>query len=247
MGHAGFGAGPSISVGHSFGRVFAHHSDGRGRGTASVKGNSAGPAAAGAAMVHGKVVHLPRPEGVIVPPKHRFPRRPITDFGFSPRPRFLGFCGNSAFCGSFGAFPRCHFFRGDFDCFHQTFFFDPFFVAGFFPETLSASGPNGLLGSLGTIGVDDAQGPAPDSAAEGSLPSRNQASRGADTLLQLTDGSMYGLSGYWVEGDRIHYITDYGGENALPLARVDFAKTIELNAAQGVKFELTRKAPQREP
>lgn len=58
------------------------------------------------------------------------------------------------------------------------------------------------------------------------------------TLLQLLDGSMYGLMDYWVEGERLYYITNYGGENSVPLERIDFGKTMEMNADRGVKFAL---------
>jgi hypothetical protein len=61
------------------------------------------------------------------------------------------------------------------------------------------------------------------------------------TLLQLLDGSMYGLTDYWVEGERLHYITNYGGENSVPLERIDFGKTMQINADRGIKFELQPK------
>ena len=58
------------------------------------------------------------------------------------------------------------------------------------------------------------------------------------TLLQLKDGSMYALTVYWVEGGRLHYITSYGGENAVPLDGIDFDKTVQLNWERGVEFVL---------
>jgi hypothetical protein len=59
-------------------------------------------------------------------------------------------------------------------------------------------------------------------------------------LLQLLDGSMYGLTRYWLQGTTLHYVTTYGGENSVPLERIDFAKTTELNAARGTPLDLTR-------
>lgn len=59
-------------------------------------------------------------------------------------------------------------------------------------------------------------------------------------LLQLVDGSMYGLTRYWLEGTTLHYVTTYGGENSVPLERVDFAKTLQLNAERGTPFDLTQ-------
>jgi len=62
------------------------------------------------------------------------------------------------------------------------------------------------------------------------------------TLLQLVDGPMYGLTDYWIEGDQLHYVTTYGGQNSVPIERIDFAKTAELNADQGVEFVLRPKS-----
>jgi hypothetical protein len=61
------------------------------------------------------------------------------------------------------------------------------------------------------------------------------------TLLQLRDGSMYGLTQYWVEGDNLHYFTTYGGENSVPIQRIDFEETVRLNADRGVDFVLRPK------
>ena len=48
------------------------------------------------------------------------------------------------------------------------------------------------------------------------------------TLLQLRDGSMYGLTRYWVEGNSLHYVTDYGGSNSVALDHIDVVKTKQL-------------------
>jgi hypothetical protein len=58
------------------------------------------------------------------------------------------------------------------------------------------------------------------------------------TLLQLKDGSMYGLTDYWLEDGRLHYITSYGGENSLAIERVDLDQTVKLNWERGVEFVL---------
>ncbi|PYT80245.1 MAG: hypothetical protein DMG40_13375 [Acidobacteria bacterium] len=65
----------------------------------------------------------------------------------------------------------------------------------------------------------------------------------AVALLQLLDGSMYGLTRYWLEGTTLHYITSYGGENTVPLTRIDFAKTLQLNAERSTPFDATRTFP----
>jgi hypothetical protein len=63
----------------------------------------------------------------------------------------------------------------------------------------------------------------------------------AITLLQLKNGWMYGLTDYWVEGDNLHYVTNYGGKNSVPLDLIDFAATIRLNSERGVEFSLHAK------
>lgn len=60
----------------------------------------------------------------------------------------------------------------------------------------------------------------------------------AVTLLQLKDGSMYGLVEYWVSGGLLNYITDYRARNAVPLDRIDLEKTVQLNSQRGVPFVL---------
>jgi len=61
------------------------------------------------------------------------------------------------------------------------------------------------------------------------------------TLLQLRDGSMYGLTDYWLENGHLHYVTTYGGANSVPLERIDFDETVRLNAERGVEFVLRPK------
>jgi hypothetical protein len=80
---------------------------------------------------------------------------------------------------------------------------------------------------------------SPDDAAETDATS---AAATQVTMLQLKDGSVYGLTAYWVEGGELHYVTNYGGSNAIPLERIDLAKTVQLNAAHGQAFVLTANA-----
>jgi hypothetical protein len=75
--------------------------------------------------------------------------------------------------------------------------------------------------------------------SEGTMPSPNgmKAERSI-TLLQLRDGSMYGLTDYWVSDAELHYTTTYGGQNSLPVERIDFEKTLRLNAGGAVPILL---------
>lgn len=54
---------------------------------------------------------------------------------------------------------------------------------------------------------------------------------------------MYGLTRYWVEDSRLYYVTTYGGENSVPLDRVDFPMTMQLNSDRNVSFVLPGAAP----
>jgi hypothetical protein len=49
-----------------------------------------------------------------------------------------------------------------------------------------------------------------------------------------------------VEGGELHYVTNYGGADAVPLDRIDLAKTVQLNASRGQAFILeTKPAPNK--
>jgi hypothetical protein len=145
---------------------------------------------------------------------------------------------NSGFCDSFRFSWRSFLFPGEFDCFGNAFIDDPFFYGGsfgthFWSDSFASSGvsagPLGPSGSVLTTSPDQ-----PGSAAPLLLNFEDPVA-----LLQLLDGSMYGLTRYWVEGMSLHYVTTYGGENSVPLEQIDFAKTSELNANRGTRFDLT--------
>lgn len=89
---------------------------------------------------------------------------------------------------------------------------------------------------------DEAAADSPDDpAATGETADASTEAKPQVTLLQLKDGSMYGLTSYWVEGGELHYMTNYGGANAIPLDRIDLAKTVQLNASSGQAFILKEK------
>lgn len=250
-GHSGFGGGHSTghSVGHSLGHMFGRHSGSNGRGLSGKAGDE-NPPLAGAAMIHGRVVQLPNPAGVVGSGR-RFHHGPVREFGFPRHFGSFGFGGNgfSGFCGSSFGFPnRRVFWGGNFDCFQAGLFFDPLFLTGFYPDTFGPWGSGeSFIGPDSTVPPDENQPmeQVPNgedySQRDKQAFEENAMPAAPDTLLQLRNGSMYGLRSYWLEADRIHYTTSYGGENAVPLNQIDFGKTIELNAAQGVKFELRPK------
>jgi hypothetical protein len=151
----------------------------------------------------------------------------------------------SGYCASFRFSWRNFLFPAEFDCFHDAFVSDPLFYgapvgAYFWSDSLIHSGD-----SAGTVeaieGVEnDLSASEEKPGAAIPLPSNVKE---PVVLLQLLDGSMYGVTRYWPEGTELHYVTDYGGENSVPLVRIDLAKTIELNAVRGVRVDLTRRFP----
>lgn len=59
-----------------------------------------------------------------------------------------------------------------------------------------------------------------------------------EAVLYLVDGTVSGLKGYWFAGGKLHYVTDYGFENAVGLDAVDLQETVNENALRGIKFTL---------
>jgi hypothetical protein len=67
--------------------------------------------------------------------------------------------------------------------------------------------------------------------------------RAADTLIYLADGTNYAVTSYWLAAGELHYVTSYGGENAVPIAQIDLQRTVDANAEQGVPFTLRPSPP----
>lgn len=57
-------------------------------------------------------------------------------------------------------------------------------------------------------------------------------------MLYLKDGTVYALANYWVAGGQLHYVTQYGGENTVPMEQLDIQKTVDVNARRGVTVTL---------
>ena len=154
-----------------------------------------------------------------------------------------------------------------FNCFAGGFFFDPFFIAGFsgsFIGSLAFLPFNDqrldyVSGDSPAAPPAEARPAQPSDAADSSESggsTQNAATNNAAsvdkakseqpvTLLQLRDGSMYGLVDYWVEDGQLHYTTTYGGQDSLGLDRIDLEKTVQLNAERGIQFVLRPKTPRR--
>jgi hypothetical protein len=211
------------SGGHGSG---GHASGGHGGGHA---GHAAGHFSSGNASTHsfahsfGHIFH----HG----PRHRNFTQPSA---FFPRHRRFGsfFCDNDVF------FPT---FNRGLNCFNNGFFLDPFFFGAFsmlgpLPDPAYADLSPGFGTQNEMSDTADAEPPS-----DGAAPPNERSI----TLLQLLDGSMYGLTSYKVVGHDLHYTTTYGAQNSVPLDRIDFTQTLKLNADRHVPFLLAPKSPPR--
>ena len=85
--------------------------------------------------------------------------------------------------------------------------------------------------------IPDSEEPGSDEAT--ARPSAGAPTAGADsTVLFLKDGTSFGVTDYWLEGGRLHYVTTYGGANAIELDALDTQRTVDENAKNGVTFTL---------
>lgn len=242
-GPGGHGGGGGHGSGHGGGHSSSGHASGHAKGVGHSIAHFFG--------WHGKSAGSPEPPSTIFPSMSgSLHRRQGEAFIFGqrfllPHRRRFGFGG----CGAFGSPTNSFFFGNGFNCFNSgVFFFDPFFF-GFASSSWYGSPGWSGYGSIGPTEVP----PQPVSPgefdsvdmnganAEGNEGEEHAKHESPVTLLQLRDGSMYGLTEYWVEGDELHYFTTYGGENSVPLGHIDFEKTIKLNADRGVDFVLRPK------
>jgi hypothetical protein len=69
------------------------------------------------------------------------------------------------------------------------------------------------------------------------------SSSDATVVLFLKDGTVYAVTEYWVADNKLHYVTNYGGENAIDLDTIDMQRTVDVNAKRGVTITL-RPTPQ---
>jgi hypothetical protein len=218
----------------------------------------------GTAGLHAATSQRAEAQIISAPARRRFPLRP-EDFPFGDR--FLCFPSRSGFgfggCASFG-FPRQpFFFSDDFNCFAGGFFFDPFFIGRFSASFIDSSSflpfndqtpdyvPDDSTAEVrpaqpsNATGLSESRGGRQNPATNNAAPVNQAKSEQPVTLLQLRDGSMYGLVAYWLKDGQLHYTTTYGGQNCLELDRIDLEKTVQLNAERGIQFVLHPNTPPR--
>jgi hypothetical protein len=65
-----------------------------------------------------------------------------------------------------------------------------------------------------------------------------------EVVLFLKDGTVYAITDYWIADNKLHYVTNYGGENSIPLDQLDMQRTVDTNAKRGINITL-RPTPQQ--
>ena len=190
-----------------------------------------------AAMPRANVGHIP-----IVP------RRPI---GFSPFfPFYPGFYPGFGFGfgfggGFYGAFGPCDPFWG---CYGYGF------NGGIGYGYYGGSFGSGYGADLNYSGAQDNSAPddmsmsqsdtipsllaAPETSVEQEAANPGPAQKPVTAVLYLKDGSSYAVTDYWLADGKIHYVTSYGGENAIDQSALDLQRTVNENATQGLTFTL---------
>jgi hypothetical protein len=71
----------------------------------------------------------------------------------------------------------------------------------------------------------------------------NPAADVAYTLIAFKDHSIYAVVDYWMENNRLNYVTNYGATSSVALDKIDMALTEQLNGDRNMKFELHEKQP----
>jgi hypothetical protein len=69
------------------------------------------------------------------------------------------------------------------------------------------------------------------------------SSSDSEVVLFLKDGTIYAITDYWIADNKLHYVTNYGGENSIPLEQIDMQRTVDVNAKRGINITL-RPTPQ---
>jgi len=144
------------------------------------------------------------------------------------------FGGPFFFGGAFGFSPFCGFCGGFQPCFFQPFFGSPFFFSPFFP----------FLGGIDSTGEVTPAGATAGGGFLDVLPG-SPADPAVLPVLALKNGWTYEVTDYWVANGQLHYVTSYGGENAVPFDAIDFDRTTQQNSERGVTFTLRPKAKPR--
>jgi hypothetical protein len=66
------------------------------------------------------------------------------------------------------------------------------------------------------------------------------------TLIALRNETIYAVSNYWLDGDRLDYVLSSGNRDSCDLNAVDLTRTTQLNLERGITVTF-RGAPAAEP
>lgn len=66
-------------------------------------------------------------------------------------------------------------------------------------------------------------------------------------LLILKDGTDFGATSYWLQDNRLYYVTTYGIQSSIPIDQLDLQATVDINYKRGITFTLTPKQDSQKP
>lgn len=85
--------------------------------------------------------------------------------------------------------------------------------------------------------------PAPLTLAPEEAPATTQPV----VFLILKDGTDFGVTSYWLQDNRLYYITTYGIQSSIPIEQLDLQATVDINYERGITFTLTPKQDSQKP
>jgi len=94
--------------------------------------------------------------------------------------------------------------------------------------------PPSISGMSGEAGDATLTASSAVPAAESVLATR----RALDTLIALNGEGIYDVTDYWIEGGQLFCVLRSGGEGVFDLNKVDWERTIQLNAERGITLNL---------
>lgn len=77
-------------------------------------------------------------------------------------------------------------------------------------------------------------------------PPENAQAQGNGPLIELvlTDQTVFPVESYWLQDNKLYYVTTYNIKTSIPLSELDLQKTVDMNYKRGVTFSLTPQPPQ---
>ena len=67
---------------------------------------------------------------------------------------------------------------------------------------------------------------------------RDTASDNQLAVIALRSGGAYLARQYWIEGDKLHCVSENGQEQEVPLAGINLTQTVQLNQERNVEIVL---------